>query len=72
MGRTWDRLAHMQHDNRQDGLLYISITSLDDRRKATFCAVADPTNCDRDRVRILCLEDDANGEASLGESLGHS
>ena len=27
LGRTWDRLARAQHDNRQDGSLYISITS---------------------------------------------
>ena len=72
LGRTWDRLARAQHDNRQDGLLYISITSLDDRKKATFCAVADRTDGDRDRVRILRLEDDASGETSLGASLGNS
>ena len=72
LGRTWDRLARAQHDNPQDGSLYISITSLDDREKATFCAVADRTYCDRDRVRILRLKDDASGETSLGVSLGNS
>ena len=72
LGRTWDRLAHAQHDNRQDGSLYISITSLDNRKKATFCAVADRTDCDRDRVRILRLEDEARGETSLGAGLGNS
>ena len=36
LGRTWDRLVCAKHDNRQDGSLYISITSLDDRKKATF------------------------------------
>ena len=72
LGRTWDRLALAQHDNRQDGSLYISITSLDDRKKATFCAVADRTDRDRDRARILCLEDNASGETSLGASLGNS
>ena len=70
--RTWDRLARRQHDNRQDGSLYISITSLDDRKKATFCAVADRTDRDRDRVRILRLEDNASGEITLGASLSNS
>ena len=72
LGRTWDRLAHAQHNNRQDGSLYILITSLDDRKKATFCAVADRTDRNRDRVRILRLEDDASGEKSLGASLDNS
>ena len=68
----WDRLAGAQHDNWQDRLLYILITSLDDRKRATFCAVADGTDRNRDRVRILCLEDNASGETSLGASLGNS
>ena len=72
LGKTWDRLARAQHDNRQDGSLYISIMSLDDRKKATFCAVADRTDRDRDRVLILRSEDDASGETSLGASLGNS
>ena len=72
LGRTWDRLARTQNDNRQDGLLYISITSLDDREKDTFCAVAARTDGDRDRVRILHLEEDVRGETSLGASLGNS
>ena len=59
LGRLWDRWVHAQQANRQDGSLYISIMSLDDRKKATFCAVADCTDCERDRVRILRLEDDA-------------
>ena len=72
LGRTWDCLARAQHDNRQDGSLYILITSLDDRMKATFCAVADRTDRDRDKVHILRLEDDAGGETSLGAGLGNS
>ena len=72
LGRTWERLAHVQHDNRQDGSLYISIMSSEDRKKATFCTVADPTDRDRHRVRILRLEDDASGETSLGASHGNS
>ena len=72
LGRTWDQLARAQHDNRQDGSLYISITSLDDRKKATFCAVADRTDRDRDRVHILRLEDDTSGKTTLGASLGNS
>ena len=66
----WDRLARAQQDNRQDGSLYISITSLEKRKRVTFCAVADRTDPDRDRVRILRLEEDASRETSLGESLG--
>ena len=46
--------------------------SLDDRKKATFCAVTDRTDRNRDRVRILNLEEDASGETSLGASLGNS
>ena len=72
LGRKWDLLACAQHNNRQDGSLYISITSLDDRKKATFCAVADRTDRDRDRVYILSLEKDASGEKSLGTSLGNN
>ena len=70
--RTWDRFARVQNDNRQDGSLYISITSLDDRKEATFYAVADCTHCDRDRVCILRLEDDASRETNFGASLGNS
>ena len=58
LGRTWDKLVCTQHDNRQDGSLYISVMSLNDTKKATFCPVADRTQHDRDRVHILCLEDD--------------
>ena len=72
LGRTWDRLARAEHDNGQDGSLYILITSLDDRKKDTFCAVVDCTDRDRDRVRILRLGDDASGETSVGSSLGNS
>ena len=72
LGRTWDRLARAQHDNRQDGSLYISITSLDDGKKVTFCAVADRTDRDWDRVRIIRLEDNASGETSHGAGLGYS
>ena len=72
LGRTWDSLARTQLDYRLDGSLYISITSLDDRKKATFCAVAGRTDHDRDRVGILRLEDNASGETTLGASLGNS
>ena len=72
LGRTWDRLERAQHDNRQDSSLDNSITSLDDRKKATFCAVADRTDRDWGRVYIFRLEDDASGETSLGASLGNS
>ena len=41
LGRTWDRLARAQHDNRHAGSPYISITSLDERKTVTFSAVAD-------------------------------
>ena len=72
LGRTWDRLVRAQHDNRPDGSLYISIASLDDRKKANFCPVADRTDRDRDRVRSLRLEDDTSGETRLGASPGNS
>ena len=65
-------MAHAQHDNWQDGSLYISIMSLDDKKEATLCAVADRTDRVRDRVHILSLEDDASRETSLGVSLGNS
>ena len=65
-------MACGKHDNCQDGSLYISITSLDDRKKATFCAVADCTHSDRDRVHISGLEDNVSSETSLGASLGNS
>ena len=69
LGRTWDCLAHAQQDNRQDSTLYILITSLADRKVATFHAIADHTESNRDKVRILRLEDDASRETSLGVSL---
>ena len=72
LGRTWDHLACAQNNNWQDGSLYISITSIDDRKKATFCAVADCTGRDWDRVRVLRLADDASGETRLRAGLGKS
>ena len=72
LGRTWDRLAHAQPNHRQHESLYILITSLDDRTKATFWAIADSTDRDRVRVFILHLEDSASGETSPGASLGNS
>ena len=71
LSRTWDSLGHEQHDNWQDGLLYITITSLDDGKMATFCPVADHIDRDRDRLRILRLEDAASRETSLGTRLGN-
>ena len=65
-------MARAQHDNRQDGSLYFSITSPDDRKQAAFCAVADRIDRDRDWVCILRLEDDARRETSLGVSLDNS
>ena len=44
LGRRWDCLARVQRDNGQDGSLYILITPFDNRKKATFCAVADRTD----------------------------
>ena len=49
-GRMWDHLGSTQHVSRRDGSQYISITPLDNRGKATFCAVADRIDCDRDGV----------------------
>ena len=62
---TLEPLAHTLHDNRQDGSLYTSITSLENKKQATFCAVADHSNRDRARVHIMHLEDEVSGEASL-------
>ena len=53
-------MARAQHHNRQDGSLYISIRSLDNRKKATFCFVADRSDFDKDRVCILHMEDNAS------------
>ena len=69
--RKWDQLPRAQHDNRQDGSLYISFTSSYDTKKPTFCPGADCTDCARDRVYSMRLADNASGEASLGGSLGN-
>ena len=67
-----DCLALAQQYNRQDGLLEVSITSLDNRKKATFCAIDDRTDPDRDRVCLLPLADNASSETSLCTSLCNS
>jgi hypothetical protein len=61
-GRPWERRAQAQYDNRDDRSLYISITSTDNKRRAIFCAVAEHSEWNRDRVRILRLEDPLEGK----------
>src|SRR5205807_1248195 len=64
LGRPWERLARAQYDNRDDGSLYISITSLDSRRRAVFCAADEHSERNRDRVRIMHLESPAEVSGS--------
>jgi len=53
LGRPWERKAHAQYDNRDDGSLYISISAPDDQRKVVFCAVGRTDECNRNKARIL-------------------
>jgi hypothetical protein len=53
LGRPWERKARAQYDNRENGSLYITISTLDNQRRAVFCAVGEHNDRNRDRVRIL-------------------
>src|SRR5437588_11055037 len=69
LGQLWERLARAQYDNRDDGSLYISITSLDSRQRAVFCAADEHSKWNRDRVRIMRLESPA--EVSGSSNIAH-
>ena len=56
LGRPWERLAQAQYNNQDDRSLYISIKSIDNKRRAIFCAVAEHSEWNRDRIRIMRLE----------------
>jgi hypothetical protein len=68
LGRPWERRARAQYDNRDDGSLYISITSTDNKRRAIFCAVAEHSERNRDRVRILRLEEPPEENNTINRS----
>jgi hypothetical protein len=53
LGRPWERKARAQYDTRENGSLYITISTLDNQRRAVFCAVGVHNDRNRDRVRIL-------------------
>ena len=52
LGRPWERKTRAQYDNRDDGSLYITISTPDDQRKVVFCAVGTTDDRNRDRARI--------------------
>jgi hypothetical protein len=69
LGKPWKRQARAQYDNREDGSLYISITSTDSKRRAIFCAVAEHSERNWDRVHILRIEEPEGEEnASRGRA----
>ena len=52
LGRPWERKTRAQYENRDDGSLYITISTPDDQRKVVFCAVGTTDDRNRDRARI--------------------
>src|SRR5205085_1606618 len=74
LGRPWERLARAWYNNRDDGSLYISITSLDSRRRAVFCAADEHSEQNRDRVRIMHLESlaEVSGSTNVAHCQGIS
>ena len=52
LGRPWERKVRAQYDNRDDGSLYITISTPDDQRRVVFCAVGKSDERNRDRARI--------------------
>ena len=52
LGRPWERKVRAQYDNRDDGSLFITISTPDDQRRVVFCAVGKSDERNRDRARI--------------------
>ena len=52
LGRLWERKTRAQYDNRDDGSLYITISTPDNHRKVVFCAVGTTDERNRDQARI--------------------
>ena len=53
LGRPWERKVRAQYDNRDNGSLYITISTQNDQRRVVFCAVGkfDERNWDRARIQ---------------------
>ena len=52
LGGPWERKVRAPYDNRDDGSLYIMISTPDDQRRVVFFAVRKSDERNRDRVRI--------------------
>ena len=52
LGRPWEPKVRAQYDNRDDGSLYITISTPDDQRWVVLCAVGKWQERNRDRARI--------------------
>ena len=52
LGRPWERKVRAQYDNRDDGSLYIMISTPDDQRRVVFCAAGKSDKRNRDQARI--------------------
>jgi len=52
LGRPWGRKTRAQYANRDDGSLYITISTPDDQRKVVFCAVGSTKERNRDHTTI--------------------
>ena len=53
LGRPWERKVRAQYDNRDEGSLYITISTPDEQRRVVFCAIGKSDERNRDQVRIL-------------------
>ena len=48
LGQPWERKVRAKYDNRDDGSLYITISTPDDQRRVVFCAVGKSNKRNRD------------------------
>jgi hypothetical protein len=66
LGWPWERKARAKYHNREDGSLYITISTTNNRRKAVFCAMDERSDRNRDRVRML-----AKGKGPTPQEVGN-
>ena len=52
LGRPWESKTRAEYDNRDDGSLYITISTPNEQRRVVFCAVGKRSERNRDQARI--------------------
>jgi hypothetical protein len=69
LGRPWKRKARAQYDSRENGSLYITISTLDNQRRAVFCAVGERNDWNRDRYNTLTTSAEEAGDDDSGDDV---